>query len=54
VNTNSTVGDKRNNWLNYRLAITVNNSGSSRWPIYTFSGNGNTYVFEFNNTPTIT
>jgi hypothetical protein len=30
----------------------MGNSGS--WPIYTFSGNGNTYAFEFNNTPTIT
>ncbi|SEB06890.1 Por secretion system C-terminal sorting domain-containing protein [Flavobacterium gillisiae] len=55
VNTNSTVGHNQSiTDSNYSLAITVNNSGNSRWPVYTFSGNGNTYAFEFNNTPTIT
>nr|WP_315211573.1 LamG-like jellyroll fold domain-containing protein [uncultured Flavobacterium sp.] len=55
VNTNSTVSNNQSIIdSNYSLTITSNNSGNSRWPIYTFSGNGNTYVFEFNNTPTIT
>ncbi|WP_165930077.1 LamG-like jellyroll fold domain-containing protein [Flavobacterium sandaracinum] len=54
VNTNSTVihNQKIIN-SNYTLLVTRASSGSSRWPIYTFSGNGNTYVFEFNNVPAI-
>ncbi|MGG7036070.1 MAG: hypothetical protein ACI7YS_12860, partial [Flavobacterium sp.] len=35
---------------NYSLSVNVSStSGSNRYPIYTFSGNGNTYVFRFYN-----
>jgi hypothetical protein len=52
VNTNSTVGDNQSITDLIIALQSMGNSGS--WPIYTFSGNGNTYAFEFNNTPTIT
>lgn len=55
VNSNSTViHNQQITNSNYTLLVTRGSSGSSRWPIYTFSGNGNTYSFEFNNTPAIT
>ena len=54
VNTNSTVTHNQQiTNSNYTLLLTRGSSGSSRWPIYTFSGNGNTYAFEFNNDPAI-
>ncbi|MFT3796703.1 gliding motility-associated C-terminal domain-containing protein [Flavobacterium sp.] len=51
VNTNSTVGHNQNIAnTNYSLSISRNNpSNTNRNPIYTFSGNGNTYVFNFYN-----
>ena len=55
VNTNSTVNHNQSiTDSNYGLLINVGTSGSYRWPIYTFTGNGNTYVFEFDNAPNIT
>ena len=55
VNISSTVNhDEDITDSNYSLTIYVgSNSSGYRWPIYTFTGNGNTYSFEFNNTPTI-
>ncbi|RDI58209.1 LamG-like jellyroll fold domain-containing protein [Flavobacterium glaciei] len=54
INTNSTVTHNQQiTNSNYTLLVTRGNSGSSRWPIYTFSGNGNTYAFEFNNVPAV-
>jgi hypothetical protein len=55
VNTNSTVGHNQTiTDSNYGLLVNTVYSGTSTWPTYTFSGKGNTYTFEFNNTPTIT
>ena len=51
INDNLTVID--NQYIvntNYNLNITRNNpSNNNRSPIYTFSGNGNTYVFKYTN-----
>lgn len=50
VNSNSTISHGQNiTNTNYSLSITRGGSSGSRYPIYTFSGNGNTYVFNFTN-----
>ena len=50
VNNNYTVGDAGiiTN-TNYTLNVTRGGSSGNRYPIYTFSGNGNTYVFHYSN-----
>ncbi|HTG65341.1 MAG TPA: LamG-like jellyroll fold domain-containing protein [Flavobacterium sp.] len=52
INTNSTVshGQSITN-TNYSLTISRGGSNGSRYPIYTFTGNGNTYVFNYTNNP---
>ncbi len=51
INNNLTVGHNQNIAnTNYSLSISRNNpSSNNRNPIYTFSGNGNTYTFNFYN-----
>jgi hypothetical protein len=51
INNNLTVNHNQDiTNTNYHLNITRNNpSSTNRSPIYTFSGNGNTYVFNYTN-----
>ena len=51
INNNITVAHNQNIAnTNYALSVTRNNpSNNNRNPIYTFSGNGNTYAFNFYN-----
>ncbi|WP_304196351.1 SprB repeat-containing protein, partial [Flavobacterium alvei] len=53
INNNLTVGNGNNiTNTNYSLGVSRNNpnpSGTNTSPIYTFSGNGNTYVFNYTN-----
>jgi hypothetical protein len=44
VNTNSTVGDNQSITDSIIALQSTKQFWNSRWPIYTFSGNGNTYV----------
>lgn len=50
INNNLTVGHNDNIVnTNYALSISRGGSSGSRFPIYSFSGNGNTYVFNYTN-----
>jgi hypothetical protein len=50
VNTDSTILHNQNiTNTNYTLTISRGGSSGNRYPIYTFTGNGNTYVFNYTN-----
>jgi gliding motility-associated-like protein len=55
INNNLTVVHNQNIAnTNYSLSVTRGGSNGDRYPIYTYSGNGNTYAFSFLNNQTVT
>ncbi|SCY05903.1 Ig-like domain-containing protein, partial [Flavobacterium caeni] len=50
INSNFTINHNQNiSTTNYSMSVTRGGSSGARYPIYTFSGNGNTYAFHFYN-----
>lgn len=50
TNSNSTISNNQSiTNTNYSLSISRIGSSGNRYPVYTFSGNGNTYAFSFSN-----
>ena len=50
VNNNYTINHNQNiTNTNYSMSVTRGGSSGARYPIYTFTGNGNTYAFSFFN-----
>jgi len=55
INNNLTITNNQSIAnTNYTLSISKAGTGNSRYPIYTFTGNGNTYDFTYTNSSTVT